>query len=424
MKNMEISGMKMKKKKWLAAGVLLALCIGLLGGCGGKKTGAAEYVKDLSEFKARENVRIYALGEATHGNAEFQQLKLEVLEQLVAEGVRGFVLEADFGGCRLVNRYVTEDIGDAKTAVDYLMFRIYRTNEMEELLQWIHDYNQQAEEKDQIRFYGMDIQSSDYTKQLVEEFYDLADESAAAGIREKLEACFISEGTVSPEQLEDGIAYAQELIQDMDEKREAYIERTDEETFAFARQSLVCLVKHAGLLSAAVYAEYRDEAMYENVNWILEREEELHQSKIMISAHNGHVTKAVSTGYINLGSRIYKEYQDAYYVIGTDYDRTSCNLPDSKGNRANHSFASGDPIAKELPKTPGKRYLLQFSDVPQGTVLYDTIHEKMKMGSLGEQYSLLIKLIPQCHRIERVPADLYDAMIFVKKASPTNPWPK
>lgn len=42
----------------------------------------------------------------------------------------------------------------------------------------------------------------------------------------------------------------------------------------------------------------------------------------------------------------------------------------------------------------------------------------MTMGSLGEGYSFLMKLIPASHRVQDVPAELYDAMIFVYKASP------
>lgn len=42
----------------------------------------------------------------------------------------------------------------------------------------------------------------------------------------------------------------------------------------------------------------------------------------------------------------------------------------------------------------------------------------MTMGSLGEGYSFLMELIPTSHRVQDVPAELYDAMIFVYKASP------
>lgn len=43
------------------------------------------------------------------------------------------------------------------------------------------------------------------------------------------------------------------------------------------------------------------------------------------------------------------------------------------------------------------------------------------MGSLGELYNgLMIRLLPRSHRILAVPAEVYDAMIFVTEATPTN----
>lgn len=42
----------------------------------------------------------------------------------------------------------------------------------------------------------------------------------------------------------------------------------------------------------------------------------------------------------------------------------------------------------------------------------------MTMGSLGEGYTFLMKLLPQSYRTADIPAELYDAMIFVYSASP------
>lgn len=67
------------------------------------------YAQSVSEITVPDETRIIALGEATHGNAEFQQLKLEVFQNMVANGgVRSFALEADFACCEKVNRYSGE----------------------------------------------------------------------------------------------------------------------------------------------------------------------------------------------------------------------------------------------------------------------------------------------------------------------------
>ena len=67
----------------------------------------AQYVQPVENLFIPEDKRIIALGEATHGNVEFQQLKLDVFRQMVEQyDVRAFALEGDYGGCEQVNQYM------------------------------------------------------------------------------------------------------------------------------------------------------------------------------------------------------------------------------------------------------------------------------------------------------------------------------
>ena len=107
-----------KTKKHPILIVLLALlAVVIVVGClfshfGGFGTGKcadtaefAKYARSVSEVSIPAQARVVALGEATHGNAEFQQLKLDVFKVMVEKyGVRAFALEGDFGGCEAVNR--------------------------------------------------------------------------------------------------------------------------------------------------------------------------------------------------------------------------------------------------------------------------------------------------------------------------------
>ena len=54
----------------------------------------AKYATNVSALTVPDEAQIVALGEATHGNKEFQQLRLDVLQILVEKyGVRSFALE-------------------------------------------------------------------------------------------------------------------------------------------------------------------------------------------------------------------------------------------------------------------------------------------------------------------------------------------
>ncbi len=40
------------------------------------------------------------------------------------------------------------------------------------------------------------------------------------------------------------------------------------------------------------------------------------------------------------------------------------------------------------------------------------------MGSLGESYSILMNFVSRSYRVQRIPQDAYDAMIFAANAAP------
>lgn len=137
----------------------------------------------------------------------------------------------------------------------------------------------------------------------------------------------------------------------------------------------------------------------------------------MLSGHNGHVAKRGSS-YTNTGSLLESEYGDEYYVIGTDFYNTLCNIADG-GGRGNHSLCSKDPLAAQLKNTGENMLWLDFASVPSGSEVERVISEPMKMGSLGEAYAWYMKLLPMSYTIEAAPSELYDGMIFVYDATPT-----
>lgn len=61
----------------------------------------------IDELTIHENARVIGLGEATHGNAEFQELKLDVLKVLAEQyGADCFAMEMDYGEGVIINDYI------------------------------------------------------------------------------------------------------------------------------------------------------------------------------------------------------------------------------------------------------------------------------------------------------------------------------
>ena len=109
-------------------------------------------------------MELVGLGEATHGSAEFQEIKLDVFKKLVKDyGFTAFALEADYGDCLAANAYIQGGEGDAREIVNNMKFAMYHTGEMADILEWMRDYNQAVNENKRLRFYGFDMQNPDMT---------------------------------------------------------------------------------------------------------------------------------------------------------------------------------------------------------------------------------------------------------------------
>ena len=97
-----------------------------------KIDGMEESARQVEDLTIDEKENVIGLGEAAHGNAEFQALKLDVLKVLVDKyDVSCFAMEMDYGEGVIINDYIN---GCSEMTIDEVMdhisFRIYRTEEI------------------------------------------------------------------------------------------------------------------------------------------------------------------------------------------------------------------------------------------------------------------------------------------------------
>lgn len=398
--------------RWvLLAMVVLAVAVGCVfsryGGFGtGPSANAdelARYAAPVSEVAVPAGARVVALGEATHGNREFQELKLDVFKALVEkDGVCAFALEGDFGGCETANRYIHGGEGTAEEAAEALVFTIYRTDQMAELLSWMRAYNETAVPGQDLRFYGFDMQSYEYSLGY------LLEEAQRLGIDVPDNQSFEVE--------ENRLALCGEARRQL----EALDESADTGLALHLVDALEQNIELGKLVDSPEGAGTRDRFMAQNVLWILEQEEQRSNRRIFISAHNGHIEQAGSYGFDAkvMGNILSGELGDAYYAIGTDFFEAEVNLPD-RGNRITHTFYSYDPLAKAAATNGLEMCWLDFAQVPADSSLRACIDEAVMMGSVGDTFSPLMYVLPQTYRIKREPVSMYDSMILVAHAHPT-----
>ena len=404
----------------LAMAIVVGCIFSHFGGFGtGQCADTAEFAKygrSISEISVPAQAHVVALGEATHGNAEFQQLKLDVFKVMVEKyGVRAFALEGDYGGCEAVNRYIHGGEGTTQEAVAAIGFPIYRTEQMEQLVSWMRDYNATASEDDQLYFYGFDMQRYEYN------YKYLLEAARKFGLDTKdLEKIWDDE--------KDGFSDACQP----DENAKIF-ETVKQELMQLNDSLTAKAVHHADVLlqnisvgkfinDAMAGNALRDKLMADNVCWILEQEQARGNERIFVSAHNGHIQRFNTYGTTGkgMGNLLADKFGEAYFAIGTDFHKARVNLPRGKDRkRCIHTFYSYDPLAKASKKCGYEMSWLDFSIVPDDSPLKQQIAGYIWMGSVGEGYSPLMAVLPMAYRIWVSPTKLYDGMILVSNAHPT-----
>ncbi|WP_062551702.1 erythromycin esterase family protein [Peptoniphilus phoceensis] len=371
-----------------------------------------DYGKMVSEINLDDYIKVVGLGEATHGNSDFQDLKLEVLKTLVEKNnLKSFAIEADFGEGMIINNYIHGN-KRAENISSVFSFNIYHTKNMNDLINYMFDYNQKAKDEDKLSFYGFDMQNPEKSMELILEFCEKNNILQDKNLQK--EFSFIKDENFKISQIK--------------EKKDLLLEVKNYVEILSSPEAKIVSRAITNVMDSVKYYELdfkdyvkvnnlRDKLMAENVKWISDFEKAKGNDLLLISGHNGHIAKSEKF-YEPMGSHLKKIFGEKYFIIGTDFYKGIVNIneagPDNK--RANHAFVSADPLAYSARKFKGK-YYLDFTKIQDGET-FEFINEEINMGSLGEGYSPLMKFIPTSYRVKEVPKDLYDAMIFVYYAKP------
>ena len=381
-----------------------------------KIDGMEESACPVEDLTIDEKVKVIGLGEATHGNAEFQELKLDVLKVLVEKyDVISFAMEMDYGEGVIINDYISGHSGmTIDEVMDRISFRIYRTEEIRSLIEWMREYNDLHDGK--LSFYGFDLQNPEVDLALIRDFVNK--NSIGGNPEGAFEAFLNGEASLRDESLNPAFEELDRLRSDLESNKEIYRELYNYDRILDCIENVFrareLSVKHAGDNGMVEGNGFRDQMMAKKV---IEISETLENSRMMITGHNGHIGYA-GNFVRTMGSFIRDELGDAYFAIGTDYFITSCNMPDSSGKRSDHRFVSADILAYQA-KDLGT-YYLDFSGVSKDSDVYKYINEPIYTGSLGESYSILNTILQDTVRIYCEPDYLYDSMIFVYECTPLN----
>ena len=406
-------------------------------------------MKPLSAEYIPENISILSIGEAAHGCKEMQELKLSVFKEMVEKrGFTAFALEADYGECAEINRYIEGGEGSAEEMVQKFAFPIYHTKEMAELISWMREWNESAPEEKKVRFYGFDMQDPEGSYAFLKE-YSLSHNLTSEEEFSKNLDCIKGENfSLNATNAEEVIAFLDSLKEKVEEVEESPEEAQRERGNATDEQDVTekqASNDHQGGIDKQAFKEnqdflmelntvrqaaetwlskedssvLRDRDMEENVKKILEIEQKIGSGKLVISAHDGHIQKE-NPIYNSMGVLLTKDFGEAYYAIGTDVWKVIDNIKVlGEAKRTVQSFVSVDPLAAQARFAKGKQYALYFSGITdEKSKVYQLIHTPMKMLQLGEGYTFVMRFFPKSYRVESEPVQRYDSMIYLYEGKP------
>ena len=411
-----------------------ALC-GLLGaalflsGCAARPNQQAftNALQPVSAITLPPEVRIVGMGEATHGNKEFVQLKLEVFRELVQKyGYLTFALEGDFGGCQAVNDYILNGKGSAVEAVTQIGFAIYKTREMADLVEWMRQYNQAAPADKRIHFYGFDMQRYDRNKDGLFAYLQKVDPGKVEVYRARL--ADLNDATVfdqSKEKVQAGLSAGELILADLQQNKSAYLAAASAEEFEMALQYATSIRENAVLRGTDVnYSNTRDQFMAQKVQWIAGYEQKMGREKLFIAGHNGHIEKSsASPLYRSMGDILQETYADRYFAIGTEFYQSTFNCKDGTSGERKVFDVKNNGTSVLIDAFRGSGSAVAYLDIRQAMQADPSVEKmlttKLRMSNIGDEFNSLYRFSKAFSTLQMAPAEAYDAILFVREATPT-----
>lgn len=382
----------------------------------------SNYARAIDDMNIPEDAIIIGIGEATHGNVEFQMLKLTVLQKMVENGKCGSIVfeMPAFDGAKL-DECGHDIMISVEDTVKNLSYSLYCTEQMVSLVKWIQEYNQNAEKE--ICIYGIDSQvaigDAIYVADIVmNERKELFTQEEYNRLTEIANWNIVDDVTLD----ESDRALFEHVLVNLDHNDATQV-----------KYNLQVLLESFGAPSfeenANEYSEYRDLCMANNVKLIEQMENARGFSQVVLTGHNGHLMRGESVSYGNtpLGQRLTEMYGKDYFVIGTEFFHADVNIHTAgtfgdEYERNNHYFCSADPIAAQAKDMKDGMFYLNFSEVRDtSSKIYKLLHQETDMGLVGEGYSEWQK-ISMSYRTRVVQSERYDGVVYVYEATPIEPY--
>lgn len=395
---------------------------------------------DLQPLKAAiGQARVVALGESAHAMHESLAFRNRLWELLVREmDFTAIAVETGFSEGIHVDDYVQGRSADAfSVSRDVYHWGAPKAfEENHQLVEWMREHNHRAPAGRKIRFYGIDLSGGERrgeftaARQALDAslaYLERVDSALGQGFRSQL-APFLAKfqdkaySTLSPNERSSLAATIAELVSVFQRRRIAFLEQTTENDYARAfRQTVVAQYLDAHFRNSPApdmkdpdfqeAMNIRDSAMADNLQWVLDREGP--RGRVLVFAHNGHVSKSGATkeAYPEfyprkprtpMGQYFQSFLRDEMMVIGFTFKQRIQGI----------KVESKSPLAALDPDSLDG----QLARVGAPLFLVD-LRAAAKAGPVADWLKRATKTRKNDRYIELKPINAFDALLFVETVS-------
>lgn len=283
--------------------------------------------------------RLILLGEASHGTAEFYDMRARITEELIKQkGVTIIAVEADWPDAAYIDHYIHGSSPDPfLKSQPFSRFPtwMWANQSVLNFIRGVKAHNEAIKDPvRQVGFYGLDLYSLYSSIEVVLHYLEKVDPQTAEVARLRY-GCLMPWATdpsmysrvTLTKQYRDCEKEVLAMLQDLHNKRMEY-SRADGERFFDAEQNARLISNAERYYRTMYFAEnnswnQRDRHMFETLQSVLAFKGP--NAKAVIWEHNSHIGDARATemsarGELNVGQLVRQEYGDAAYLIGFGTD--------------------------------------------------------------------------------------------------------